>query len=206
MNYKKLLVIICIVLVVIFGFMLFTCYAWYTFSGGSTVFNTNTYNEYIDVEYRNSKVINTTTAIPIEDDEVDTKASSNYFYVDVVGASNIAEVLLSISLSDISIDDNLKSVDFKYQLLHNGVAVKEGTGLDFDSTSFELTTKEVIYSDTVNEFVFRVWISDNGLDQTTMEEKTFSASIEINAVKVRNEETDRISIDDATVTLSPNVQ
>ena len=187
--------------------MLFTSYAWYTFSGGSTVFNTNTYNEYIDVEYRNSKVINTTTALPIGDDEVDTKASSNNFYVDVVGASNIAEVLLSISLIDVSIDENLKDIDFKYQLLHNGTVIKEGTGLDFDGSSYELTNKEVVYSDTINEFSFRVWISDNGIDgsQNDMENQSFSASIEVNAVKVRNEETNRTNISNAVVTLSPNV-
>lgn len=188
MNYKKLLVTIVIVIVVVFAFMMVTSYAWYSFTGGQTEFNTTTYNEYINVTYESSGVINTTTALPISDSQIETNASANNFSVSVVGASDVAEVLLSISLVDISIDDNLKSVDFKYQLLHNGTVIKEGTGLDFDSTSFELASKEVISSNTTNNFIFRLWISDNGISnsQNDMQGKTFSASIEVNAVKIRN--------------------
>ena len=166
--------------------MLVTSYAYYTFSGATTAFNVNTYNEYINVSFESSEIINTTTALPISDDEVDTLASSNNFIVNVIGGSEVAEVLLSISLININIDDALKNVDFKYQLLHNGNIIKEGTGMDFDSSSYELTSKEVIYSDSNNNFTFRVWISDNGLDQSDMENKVFSASIEVNAVRIRN--------------------
>lgn len=187
MNYKKLLITIGIVIVVVFAFMMVTSYAWYTLSGGVTSFNTTTYNENISVTYESaSGAINVTNASPIEDDEIETKASANNFSVSVVGASDVAEVLLSLSLVNITIDSSLKDIDFKYQLLHNGTIIKEGTGLDFDSTSFELASKEVISSNTMNNFIFRVWIRDNGLDQNAMENKTFSASIEVNAVKIRN--------------------
>lgn len=199
MNYKKLLITTILVIIVLFGTMLVTSYAWYTFSKGSTSFNTSTYNEYIDINYETSQVINVTTALPIEDDQIETSASSNNFTVSIVNPNNTAEVLLSISLVNITIAKELQNIDFKYQLLRDGEIIKEGTGLDFTSdgspeennatyemSKFEIASKEVIYSGENNDFTFRVWIRNNGSSQNDMQSKTFSASIEVNAVKVRN--------------------
>ena len=186
MNYKKLLLTISLVIILIFVLMMFTSYAWYTFSIESTAFDLNTYNEYIDINYQTSQHINVNNAIPIDDDMASTEASSNNFIVTVNNPDTVAEVLLSISLVNINIDNELKNAFFKYQLLHDGEIIKEGTGLDFTDSTFELTSKEVIYSSNSNSFIFRVWISENGLDQTEMENKTFQASIEVNAVKIRN--------------------
>ena len=176
--------------------MMAASYAWYTFSGGSTSFSTTTYNEYVDVSYEDNSYINIGNAIPILESEVDEKASYNNFSVSVVG-EDVYEVLISISLVNISMAKELLSTDFKYQLLDGNTVIKEGTSLDFlggtslnsvgstfTSNKYEILSAIKLDSTDTYDYAFRVWINDNGV-QNDLQNKTFTASIEVNAIKIR---------------------
>ena len=155
-----------------------------------------TYNEYVDVSYEDNSYINISNAIPIEDSEIDEQANYNNFSVSIVG-EDVYEVLISMSLVNISIDKELLSADFKYQLLNGNTVIKEGTSLDFlGSTSlssvgstytkdkYEIVSAIRLDSTNTYDYSFRVWISDNGV-QNDLQNKSFSASIEVNAIKIR---------------------
>ena len=72
---KKLLLTFILVIGIIFGFMMVTSYAYYAFENGSTVFDTTTYNEDINISYETSEYISVSNAIPIEDKYASSKAS-----------------------------------------------------------------------------------------------------------------------------------
>ncbi len=186
MNFKKLLLIITISIILVFSLMMLTSYAYYTFSGGSTSFNKTTYNQTININYTTNKFINVTNAIPIKDSEASSKAANNSFSVSITQPNTTAEVLLDINLSNISIDDALKNEYFRYQFLYNNSVIKEGTALDIVGSNLNLTNTLSITSAQTNNFVFRIWISDSDVSQNSMLNKTFTGSIEVNAVKIRN--------------------
>ena len=90
-----------------------------------------------------------------------------------------------------------QKTDFKYQLLDGNTVIKEGTSLDFlggtslnsvgstfTSNKYEILSAIKLDSTDTYDYAFRVWINDNGV-QNDLQNKTFTASIEVNAIKIR---------------------
>lgn len=172
--------IISIVIGCMFILMLTTSYAWYSYENGSTVFEATTDLDDLNIVYTTGQTINTTTAVPITLDEVSANASRNYFSISrkegIVGSG----ITVSVSLTDISIDEALEDSYFKIDLLCDGVKVAGISGSDITST--EQFLANVKLNDLGSDFELRIYILDSGSNQNAMQGKSFSAKIKIGVV------------------------
>ena len=94
MKFNKILLIILVFIICMFAIMLTTSYAWYSFSSGNTSFDVATNNDDIKVTYKTGMYINTTTAIPITNDEIISKADKNNFGIDLSKEELVGRVLV----------------------------------------------------------------------------------------------------------------
>ncbi|MBQ8681901.1 MAG: hypothetical protein IJ509_03215 [Bacilli bacterium] len=184
MSFKKLLGIISIVIVVMFSLMLTTSYAWYSFEEGSTTFDVVTNNDDIIVSYQKGEYISTNIAVPIVSDDVDRYAEKNNFSIKVRDNKDNNEILVSISLVDVSIDNLLQDSNFKVDLYHQNSKVASVSGDTIGATgATDIKLADVTLTDDINNnFELRVYILDDGTDQSAMMNKAFQGRIKIDVV------------------------
>ena len=184
MKFKKLLGIISIVIVVVFSMMLTTSYAWYAFDNASTVFEGMTNNDDIIVSYQKGEYINVSNAVPITSEQVDMYSEKNNFNIVVKNNAKDSEMLVSISLNDISIAGSLQIANFKVELYHQSDKVADigGNGIGLNSATTKKLADVVLDNNVTNNFELRVYILDDGTNQTNLENKTFQAKIKVDVV------------------------
>ena len=197
MDLKRMLSVILIFIVVMFALMLTSSYAWYSFQNASTSFDVATNNEAINVTYHNGRYINTSSAIPITEDQIDEYAEKNRFSIEVNDKDLEDGVAVSIDLVDITIDAALKSSSFKYQLLLDDTLI-EGASGDFSSFSgntINISDYVVLNSISDNDFELRLYLLDDGTNQSTLMNKTFRGTISINVVSRVKVDIDKLGAD-----------
>ena len=184
MSFKKMLGIITIMIVLVFSMMLSTSYAWYTFENASTTFEGVTNNDEILVGYGTSEYISTSIAIPILEEDIDKYSEKNNFFVNVKKSELDTELVVSVSLVDIMIDNALMTEEFKIDLYYQGELLKNISGADIEDKTVEVMelASTLIDNFTDNNFELRVYILDNGMDQSELMNKTFAAKIEVNII------------------------
>lgn len=185
MELKKTFVVFLAYIAFVFVLMLTTSYAWYSFSNGSTTFEavTGDRDRDIVVMYDSGSHINTTTAIPINSSDSSvfpSDADRTTFTVEVTNFANNDQTVVAIKLQNITIDTALKSTYFKYSLLYNGSEVANGNFSNVSSGN-ELVLKDnlTITKSSINNFELRLWIEDNGGDQSSMQNKTFEGTVAV---------------------------
>lgn len=166
---------------VMFTLMLTTSYAWYSYEKGSTSFNAVTNNNDIVVSYQRGEYINTDIAVPIKVSDVDQYSDKNNFNVRVKNNVIDNEMIVTVSLVDISISSQLQNPDFKIELYHQGIKVADTNGEYLNDSSIQLT--DVVLDNNIdNIFEFRVYILDSGSDQSSMMGQVFQAKIQVDVV------------------------
>ena len=188
-SFKKLLGINLIVVVSVFGMMLTTSYAWYSFENASTKFDVVTSNEDVDVVFQKGDYINTDSAIPVKREEVDLYSDKYDFNIRVKKSVLNNEMVARISLVDIVIDSELRKIDetlgeapFRFELYYQGNQIgKTVTGDMIHDVSYDMG--DIVLSDSMdNKFEFRVYLLDNGKEQSYLMNKSFQAKIDVNIV------------------------
>lgn len=194
MELKKTFIVFFAYIVVIFGLMLTTSYAWYSFANGSTTFDAVTGNRDRDivVTFDSSSNISTTTAIPINSSDSSVfplYADKNTFTVDVTNFANNGKAAIEVKIQDISFTDAdgnatdaLKDANFKYSFLYNNSEIASGNFEGFTGNELILENNLSITKDSINNFELRLWIEDNGGDQSNMENKTFTGTIAVTVI------------------------
>ena len=191
LSLKKLLGIISVVIIVVFSMMLTTSYAWYSFGNASTVFEGITNNDDIIISYQTDEYINTTIAIPIATVDIAKYADKNNFSITVKNDAKDTDLAVRISLTDVSIDGALRDVNFKFDLYHQDTLIDENGSDGYSNTAYgsQFTTGTdrtlgtvTLNNDVTNNFELRVYLLDDGTDQSSMENKTFQAKIKIEVV------------------------
>ena len=199
--------IILIIIVFVFGSMLTTSYAWYSYEKGSTKFDVVTANDNVEIIYQTGEFINTDVAIPIKEGEIDRYSDKYDFNIKVKKKIVGNELVAKISLVDIMIDDVLKKVDeeigdspLRVQFFYQGHQVGNTiTGKDFNDVVYEIG--DVVLSDEIdNQFELRVYLLDNGKDQSELMNKTFQAKIEVNVISRLS--TSFVSFDESDIMIS----
>lgn len=189
MSFRKMLGIITVVIVAIFSLMLTTSYAWYSYENASTKFDVVTASDNVEIFYQAGEYINTESAIPIKKEEVDLYSDQYDFSIRVKKKINGNEMVAKISLSEIVIDDEFKKIDeilgdspFRVDFFYQGAQVgKTISGKDFTEESYEIG--DVILSDDIdNQFTFRVYLLDNGEEQSYLMNRRFQAKIDVNVI------------------------
>ena len=183
MSYKKLLGVILIVIGAMFALMLTTSYAWYSFEAGSTTFDAVTNNDDILVSFAHGPAINTEIAVPISSDDVDRYSDKNNFTIKVKDNVEGNDIVVTISLIDITIDTALKVSDLKIDLYYQGSIVSSASTTGNYLTSTTRTLGNVtLDSDIDNNFELRVYLLDSGSDQSSLMNKNFQAKIQVDVV------------------------
>ena len=124
------------------------------------------------LDFTNGDIVNATNITPIADSEIKTKATSLPFSVTNTGEQHAK---ITISLTDITMSEELKDVDFRWGLYNADTDVGLNYGV-FQYIGDE--TAVVIYRDTIidaadpditNNYILRVWIHDDGTLQNYMQ-------------------------------------
>lgn len=189
MNFRKMLGIITIVIISIFSLMLTTSYAWYSYENASTKFDVVTADDKVEIVYQMGEYINTDSAIPIKSSDVDLFSDKYDFSIRVKKKVSGNDMIAKISLAGIVIDDELKKVDdvlgdspFRVDFFYQGSQVGNTiTGKNFNEETFEIGDV-YLSSDVDNQFELRVYLLDNGKDQSNLMNKRFQAKIDVNVV------------------------
>lgn len=192
MKFKHMLFVLTVTTSIIFACMLGSSYAYYTLSNGTTVTaTTGEFDANVSVVFSESEYINLKTGVPINSTDVDKYASASKFTL-IPDATKLRgyDVAVKIAISNITIDTELKTSDFKYDLKCNDgsstTTIKSGTGADFTSTELEigtLSTQNSTFnvSKTYN-CALRLWIQETGNNQNALMNKSFSGLIKVNSV------------------------
>ncbi len=192
MKFSKMIFVLTIAMSIIFSCMLGTSYAYYTFSDGTNVnVTTGNFDADVAVVFNQSQYINMRSGVPISTSDVDKYANKSVFTL-VPDSTKLSgyDVAVNIKLVDISIDDELKISDFKYDLnCNNGsttTTLKSGTGVDF--TSSDITLGTLSTSDNTfnvnNSYTctLRIWLNESGADQNSLMNKHFSSLIKVESM------------------------
>lgn len=192
MKFKHMLFVLTVTTSIIFACMLGSSYAYYTLSNGTTVTaTTGEFDAIVSVVFSESEYINLKTGVPINSTDVDKYASASKFTL-IPDATKLRgyDVAVKIAISNITIDTELKTSDFKYDLKCNDgsstTTIKSGTGADFTSTELEigtLSTQNSTFnvSKTYN-CALRLWLQETGNNQNALMNKSFSGLIKVNSV------------------------
>ena len=192
MKFKHMLFVLTVTTSIIFACMLGSSYAYYTLSNGTTVTaTTGEFDAIVSVVFSESEYINLKTGVPINSTDVDKYASASKFTL-IPDATKLRgyDVAVKIAISNITIDTELKTSDFKYDLKCNDgsstTTIKSGTGADFTSTELEigtLSTQNSTFnvSKTYN-CALRLWLQETGSNQNALMNKSFSGLIKVNSV------------------------
>lgn len=145
-----------------------------------TVINGNVVSEILfSMETENDGYINATNLIPLTEDQIEDYAEVGNFKV--ISGNNQNNIYYEISLTDISITNNLKSSSFKWQLVCTSCSdeTKNATG-DFSSVSgseMVLKSNVLISPNSFDEYELLLWIQEDGSDQTSLMSQSFSAKV-----------------------------
>ena len=184
MKYKKLLFTMLVIILVMLTLMLATSYAWYSFSNGATTFDAVTNDKDVDIEFIKGDYINNNASIPISSSEVDEYSDKHQFIVKTMNNPKDNDILLNVSLVDISIDNPLRVSEFKVELYYQGSLVSTVTGnqLAISGATTKLLGTVTLNNSTDNIFEVRVYLLDNGNDQSSLMNLNFSAKIQTEVV------------------------
>lgn len=197
MKFRNMIFVMTIAFSVIFVSMLGTSYAYYVATDGTSVeVITGNIDTGVAVVFSQSEYINVYTSIPINPNEVNTKASSSTFVLtpdpEVLDGSDVA---VNVGITDFYVDNALVVDDFKYRFSCND-GTRDVISNDGDGTLF---TEDVIESgylelgqlstdnDTFNVYnnytcTLSVWIEESGLNQNMLMNKKFRGLIKVNTL------------------------
>lgn len=188
MEFKKFLMIIAALSVVILVSLLGVSYAWYVASDVTSKIGIKTSGvDKIKTDFAVSEYIKNNVGVPILDSEASSKADKNIF--SVVAREDMAlNAKYTIYLDEISIDDKLKTDVFKWQLLKSGVSVGSGNFKNLGTnTKLNLyTTNLTLNASSPDSYELRVWLSDDGSNQNDLMGRKFSARIKVDVYLVNN--------------------
>lgn len=189
MSFKKMLCFIFVIVISVFSLMLTTSYAWYSYENASTKFDVVTANNMVDIVFQNGEYIDTNQGVPIKSSDVDRYSDKYDFNIKVKNKGVKDELVAKISLVDVVIDNELKKIDevlgdspFRVELFYQGTKVgKTVTGANFTGDSYDIG--DVVLSDSIdNQFEFRVYLLDNGNEQSNLMNRSFQGRIDINVI------------------------
>ena len=185
MSFKKTMLIITLITITMFALSLSASYAWYSYSGGATDFDSITSDVDLNVIYAQSSIIKSTTSLPIEDSEKEEYADKNIFTVSSPKELYDHQIMLTIALININIDKELQTKNFKYELLENNKVIASGTGADLKENVKILKENLEINPLLTYTFALRVWLSESGEVQNELMNKNFQAQIQVDSVAKR---------------------
>lgn len=185
MELKKLIIILSITITIIINLMFGVTYGWYAYSNAETTATGETIKEAPTIIFAQTEYISSSQSLPIYDEDRYNYANKNSFTVTIGENLKGYETGIEIALKDISIADELKIENYKYELLEDGKMIANGNFSTIDNNK-ELTLMPMTlytpksYPQTYT-FELYIWLSDDNSNQNNLMGKEFSAKININS-------------------------
>lgn len=179
LNYKFLIMIAVVVPII-----LSVSYAYFLakVSGDNTVIDGNATNKFdIDLITTNEGYINASDLLPISETASADKAAKGIFSVKT--GSNDYKINYSLSLTDITLSDNLKSSnDLKWELWSSDTNTKISSGT-FKNASSTLLLKNniIINKNQTNNYELRIYVLETNTNQLKLLDGTLSAKVTMDA-------------------------
>ena len=187
LNYKFLIMI-----AVLIPIILSISYAYFlaSVSGDNTVIDGNATNKFdIDLITADDGYINASDMLPISETASADKAAKGIFSVKT--GSNDYKINYSLSLTDITLSDNLKSSDdLKWELWSSDTNTKISSGT-FKNASSTLLLKNniIINKNQTNNYELRIYVLETNTNQLELLDGTLSAKVTMDAEMI-NEATE----------------
>ena len=179
MSFKKLILILTITVSILIISLLGVSYAWYGLTEASTNFEVMTDNTDLTVVHAQSSAVLVTAGAPIAEADAPTKAGISRFTVTPGNNLTGYNVQMAIDLSQIKIDSQLKTADFKIQLYENGTLIFNGDGTDVTSDTLNLKPMTSVTIGNTYSYELRIWIKETNVSQNALMGKSFSGQIKI---------------------------
>ena len=180
-SLRKMLGVILVIVIAMFSLMFATSYAWYSFNNASTQFDVVTGNDDVMINYLRGEYIATNVAVPILENDIDRYSEKNNFSIQVKNNKRDNDLVVTVSLIDIDIDNDLKVKNFKIDLYYQNKMIASTSGDYLNSDTMDLADVS-IDSDLDNNFELRVYLLDDGSDQSVMMNKSFKARVSLNVI------------------------
>lgn len=141
--------------------------------------------DYLDFDFGTTEYINNENITLVKPENVATEASKTVFNVARKAGSRY-EIKYNIYLTDLTISDNLKSEDFKWDLLQNGTSIYSGNFAATETNELFMLTPEPLLTDndTSKSYELRIWLEESNVDQANLLNGTFSAKVGIDVYTV----------------------
>jgi len=197
MGFKKMIFVLASTTTIIFVCMFGGSYAYYVSSDGTTLnVTTGNFDTGLAVVFNQNQYINLKTGIPLTTEQVDELASKTIFTL-IPDAEILTgyDAAITITLTDVSISEELRISDFHYDLSCLNSADETVINNNFTGASItdeDLTNKQLVLgtlSTSDNTFsidesytcTLRVWLQSTESDQNTLMNKKFSGLVKVNS-------------------------
>ena len=179
---KRNLVLYVSIVVIIVSLTFKFSYAYFNaaVNGNDTAYQTVINSGDLQMSFVDTQYINTTSMAIIDAEDVATQAEKSTFKVRNTGS---ATANYKVDLG-VTISDNLKSSDFKWQLLVDGEVNNSGTFANVNSGStITLTNSNLTLApSSENSFELRVWLQDDPTrNQIGLTEGSFTGAVSLTA-------------------------
>ncbi len=188
MEFKKIVIILSVTICLFIGIAFGVSYGWYAYRNAETNVTGSTIKEAPAIIFNQTEYIYSSVTSPILDDDRYNFANKNSFSVTLNENLKKYQVGIKIMLKDIMISQELKTTNYKYELLEDGISVSSGnfSNLD-DSTELEIMPMKMLTPNTYPKtysYELLIWLSDDGSVQNNLMNKGFSAKVDvISAIK-----------------------
>lgn len=184
MEFKKTITILTITFTTILIIMMGVSYGWYAYSNAESNISGSTITETPTTIFNQTEYITSSKTTPIYDEDRYTYANKNSFTITV--DKNLQDYLLAldISLTNITMDEELKIPNYKYELLQDGKIVSTGNFSSIENSStLQLLPNTLLTPDTYPKtytYDIYIWLSEDGTNQNNLMNKKFMAKINVN--------------------------
>lgn len=189
MNTKKNYIVMTLAILAIGFGLIGVTFAWYSYSNAEGRASGSGISEKPSVVFAQTEYMDVSNIMPIMDEDRYNYGESNSFVVTIPSTLEKYEVSIQINLSDINISSELKSSDFKYELLENNTIISSGNFNSLEDNVLVLLPNTVLNIPSypyLYNYKLIIWLSDNELDQNNLMNKEFRAKINVvSAVKKR---------------------
>lgn len=146
---------------------------------------TNVTTDYLDVNFTTSSYINNDNLVLIKPENVATQAERTTFNIGKKDGITY-NIKYNIYLTDITISDNMKTEDFKWELLQNDSPVYSGTFVNAETgKDLMLTTNPLVLSTETNaNYELRIWLEETDIDQSELFNGSVSAKVGVDVYTV----------------------
>ena len=188
MEFKKLIIVLSITIIIMVGIMCGISYGWYAYANAETRVAGTTVKDIPTVIFTQTDHIFSANRPPIYDKDRYNYAYKNSFLITIGENLKNYQTGIEISLKDIMMSNELKIANYKYELQEDGKTISTGNFKDIGTNNtLNLKPMSIIspnkYPQTYT-YDFYVWLSEDDTNQNNLMNKAFSAKINVtSAVK-----------------------